>query len=205
MNNTIDNKDNKDEKKEKEKIRVGFAVTGSFCTFSKVFGLLPALAAKYDIYPIVSFNTAKLDTRFFSASEAVKTLTDITGREPIDSIVKAEPIGPKGLFDVLVIEPCTGNTIGKIASGISDTPVTMAFKSHMRNGRPAVIGVSTNDGLSGSAENIGRLMNRKNVFFVPFTQDAPYQKERSLVADFSLTDKAIEAALEGKQLQPVLV
>ena len=134
-----------------------------------------------------------------------RRITEICGKEPITTIAGAEPIGPQALLDVLVIEPCTGNTLGKLANGITDTAVTMAAKAHLRNGRPVVLAVSTNDALGASARNIGTLMNAKNIYFVPMRQDAPQGKPASVVANFAKTGAAIKAALEGKQVQPVLV
>ena len=188
-----------------EKIRLGFALCGSFCTFKKVIEEMEILSEKYDIVPIMSEGAAMTDTRFGSAEEFRKKLTEICGREPITTIKAAEPIGPKALLDILLIEPCTGNTLGKLANGITDTAVTMAAKAHLRNGRPVVIAVSTNDALGTSAQNIGRLMNYKNIYFVPMRQDSPGGKPCSIVADFSKTDPAIENALFGKQIQPVFV
>ncbi len=190
---------------ETKKLTVGFAVTASYCTFSKMFDILPALCRKYNVIPIVSYNTAGFDTRFIKACDTINKLEEITGNKCIKTMLEAEPIGPKGLLDLLVIAPCTGNTLGKISSGIYDTPVTLAYKSHMRNGKPVLIAVSTNDGLSGSAVSIGKLLNTRNVFFVPFGQDDPIAKERSLVADFSKLPLACEAALENKQLRPILL
>ncbi len=177
---------------------------GSFCTFAAVIKELEKLCGTYDITPVMSFNAAAADTRFGRAEDFKARIRELTGREIIDTIQAAEPIGPKALFDVLVIEPCTGNTLAKLANGVADTPVTMAAKSHLRNGRPVVIAPSTNDGLSGAAANIGALLNRRNVYFVPFGQDDPEKKPRSLAADISLTEKALLSALEGRQLQPIL-
>lgn len=188
-----------------EKIRLGFALCGSFCTFKKVIEEMEILSEKYDIIPIMSEGAALTDTRFGSAEEFRKKITEICGREPITTIKAAEPIGPKALLDILLIEPCTGNTLGKLANGITDTAVTMAAKAHLRNGRPVVIAVSTNDALGTSAQNIGRLMNYKNIYFVPMRQDSPEGKPCSIVADFSKTDPAIENAISGKQIQPVFV
>ena len=188
-----------------EKIRLGFAICGSFCTFKKVMEELAALAEEYDITPIMSEGAAFTDTRFGKAEDFRRRIAEICGREPITTIAGAEPIGPKALLDVLVIEPCTGNTLGKLANGISDTAVTMAAKAHLRNGRPVVLAVSTNDALGASARNIGTLMNAKNVYFIPMRQDSPKGKPASVVADFSKTGEAITAALEGKQAQPLLI
>jgi len=190
---------------EKKKRAVGLAVTASYCTFSRLFDILPRLCEEYEVFPIVSFNTSSHDSRFIRASETLERLSSVTGNKCIETIAEAEPIGPKKLLDLLIIAPCTGNTLGKLASGIYDTPVTMAYKSHMRNHRPCLIAISTNDGLSGSAANIGKLLNTKNVFFVPFGQDDPEGKERSLISDMSLLPKAAKSALEYRQLQPLLL
>ncbi len=188
-----------------DKIRLGFAMCGSFCTFKLVLEELERLAKDYDITPIMSQGAAFTDTRFGKAEDFRRRVAEICGREPITTIADAEPIGPRALLDVLVIEPCTGNTIGKLANGITDTPVTMAAKAHLRNGRPLVLAVSTNDALGASARNIGTLMNAKNIFFVPMRQDSPRGKPASLVADFSETAAAIKSVLEGRQTQPLLL
>lgn len=188
-----------------DKIRLGFAMCGSFCTFKLVLEELERLAKDYDITPIMSQGAAFTDTRFGKAEDFRRRVAEICGREPIITIADAEPIGPRALLDVLVIEPCTGNTLGKLANGITDTPVTMAAKAHLRNERPLVLAVSTNDALGASARNIGTLMNAKNIFFVPMRQDSPRGKPASLVADFSETAAAIKSALEGRQTQPLLL
>lgn len=188
-----------------DKIRLGFAMCGSFCTFKLVLEELERLAKDYDITPIMSQGAAFTDTRFGKAEDFRRRVAEICGREPITTIADAEPIGPRALLDVLVIEPCTGNTLGKLANGITDTPVTMAAKAHLRNGRSLVLAVSTNDALGASARNIGTLMNAKNIFFVPMRQDSPRGKPASLVADFSETAAAIKSALEGRQTQPLLL
>lgn len=188
-----------------DKVRLGFALCGSFCTFKLVLEELERLAKDYDITPIMSQGAAFTDTRFGKAEDFRRRVVEICGKEPITTIADAEPIGPRALLDVLVIEPCTGNTLGKLANGITDTPVTMAAKAHLRNGRPLVLAVSTNDALGASARNIGTLMNAKNIFFVPMRQDSPRGKPASLVADFSETAAAIKSALEGRQTQPLLL
>ena len=189
---------------EKE-LRVGFVFTGSFCTYDKVFPALAACKERFgEVIPILSNFSAVTDTRFGTAAEFAEKMTEICGQKPWSSIPEVEPIGPQKLLDVLVIAPCTGNTLGKMAAGITDTSATMAAKSHLRNGRPVVIALSTNDALSGSAENIAALLNRKNYYFVPFGQDDPQGKPSSLQADFSRMGEAAAAALEGRQLQPVL-
>lgn len=188
-----------------EKIKMGFAMCGSYCTYEKAFAAAEKLAAKYELVPIMSETAAETDSRFGAASMNIKRLMDITGRTVVTTIAEAEPLGPSRPLDVLVIAPCTGNTLAKLAHGITDSAVTMAAKAHLRNGKPLVIAFSTNDGLSGSAENIARLLNRKNVYFVPFGQDDPAKKPRSLQADFALIGETAEAALRGWQLQPILI
>ncbi|HBK86455.1 MAG TPA: dipicolinate synthase subunit B [Firmicutes bacterium] len=186
--------------------RIGFAITGSFCTFQEIMGPLQALVtAGAMVYPIMSEAAYRLDSRFGTASQWQETVTAITGREIIHSIEQAEPIGPNVLFDLIIIAPCTGNTLAKLANAITDTAVTMAAKAHLRNGRPVLISISTNDGLGLNAKNLGLLLAARNIFFVPFGQDNPKQKPTSLVADSSLLVAAAEQALIGKQLQPVLI
>lgn len=185
---------------------VGFALCGSFCTHETVLTALSEVAKRYEtVIPIVSEISAVTDTRFGTAEDLIASLEEITGSQVITDIVSAEPIGPKALLDVLVIAPCTGNTIAKLAGGITDTAVTMAAKAHLRNGRPVVLGISSNDGLSTGARNIGELLVRKNYYFVPFGQDNAQKKPTSLVADFTQIPETIEAALEGRQLQPLLL
>ena len=187
-----------------EKKRLGLALCGSYCTYEKLFAALPGLKEQYDLIPILRDTAAETDTRFGRAADHIRRLAEITGRRVITTIAEAEPLGPKEPMDALLIAPCTGNTLAKLSQGITDSSVTMAAKAHLRNGRPLVIAFSTNDGLSGSAENIGRLLNRKHVYFVPFGQDDPANKPRSLQADFSLLAETVEAALRGEQLQPIL-
>ena len=186
------------------KLRAGVAMCGSYCTFESAMAAIERLCGVYDVTPIMSERSAVTDTRFGAAEDFRRRLAETSGKEIIDTIVKAEPIGPKKLLDVLIIVPCTGNTIAKIANGITDSAVTMAAKAHLRNERPVVLAVSTNDALSANAENIGKLMARKNIYFVPFYQDDPTGKPNSLAADMSLIEETVAAALEGKQLQPVL-
>ena len=185
--------------------RIGFAMCGSFCTFSRVFPVMEALAKEHTVIPIFSHSAATLDSRFGTAEEHLRRAEAICGRPVLTAIPEAEPIGPKKLLDVLVIAPCTGNTLSKLAHGIADGPVTMAAKSHLRNGRPVVIALSTNDGLSGAAENIGRLLGRKHYYFVPFRQDDWMGKPNSLVAEFGSIPDTVKAALQGRQIQPVLL
>lgn len=186
-------------------MNVGFAVCGSFCTFSRVFPIMESLSREHKVIPIFSRSAYTIDSRFGTAKEHIETATRICGRPPICTIAEAEPIGPKKLLDILVIAPCTGNTLAKLSHSIADGPVTMAAKSHLRNGRPILLAVSTNDGLAGAAENIGKLLARKNYFFVPFGQDDPIGKPTSLVADFHKIPDALSLAAEGKQLQPLLL
>lgn len=186
--------------------RVGFAVSGSFCTHEKVLKALEGLTAVYEtVIPIVSETSAFTDTRFGNSEDLLERLEDLTGQEVLCDIPSVEPIGPKKLLDVLVIAPATGNTIAKLANGIADTAVTMAAKSHLRNGRPVVVAVSSNDGLAAGAKNIGELLVRKHYYFVPFGQDNAAAKPCSLVADFEKIPETVDAALRGEQLQPVLL
>lgn len=184
---------------------IGFAMCGSFCTFSQVFPVMEELTKHYRVIPIFSGQSCTTDSRFGTAESHVTRAMEICGLTPICSIPEAEPIGPKKLLDALVIAPCTGNTLAKLAHSIADTPVTMAAKSHLRNGRPVVVAISTNDALAGAAENIGRLLVRKNYYFVPFGQDDAIQKPTSIVADFRQIPQTLTMALEGKQLQPLLL
>lgn len=188
-----------------EGIKIGMAMCGSFCTFSKAFEQMIKLkAAGAELTPIMSYHAATLDTRFGTAEENIMAAENICGRGVINTIPLAEPVGPKKMFDLLIVCPCTGNTMAKIANSVIDTPVTMAVKSHLRNGRPVLIAAATNDALSASAKNIGALLNIKNIYFVPFKQDDFVKKPRSAVADFSVIPEAAKAALNGRQLQPIL-
>lgn len=184
---------------------IGFALCGSFCTYASVFPVMKQLARDYDIIPIFSTAAYSTDSRFGTAKSHIQTATEICGTEPLHTIAQVEPIGPNKLIDALVIAPCTGNTLAKLAHSIADGPVTMAAKSHLRNGRPVLIALSTNDGLAGAATNIGRLLARKHFYFVPFGQDDAIRKPTSMIADFTRLPKALEAALEGRQLQPILL
>lgn len=186
-------------------MNIGFAMCGSFCTFQNTFPVIEELSAQYNLIPILSFNACSIDSRFGTAQSHIQRLTEICGKAPLCTIAEVEPIGPKKLLDALIIAPCTGNTLSKLAHSIADTPVTMAAKSHLRNGSPILIAVSTNDALAGAAENIGKLLTRKHYFFVPFGQDDPQSKPTSLVADFKKIPQALTAALEGYQLQPILL
>lgn len=186
-------------------MNIGFALCGSFCTYAQVFPIMKQLCKSHELIPIFSGVSYSTDSRFGTAQEHIHTVTDICGKEPLHTIAQVEPIGPKKLLDALIIAPCTGNTLAKLAHSIADTSVTMAAKSHLRNGRPVIVAVSTNDALAGAAENIGKLLGRKNYYFVPFRQDDATIKPTSLVADFSKIPEALEAALNGKQLQPMLL
>lgn len=184
---------------------IGCVMTGSFCTFQKVFEAWTELRRQgAQLYPIMSYNAASLDTRFYQAQDALMLFEEITGRKVWKTLQEAEPIGPRKLLDAVVVAPCTGNTLAKIANGITDTPAAMAVKSHLRNEKPVVIAVSTNDGLSGSAINLGKLMGIKHIFFTPFRQDDYRNKPNSLVADFDLLTDSVVEALENRQIQPVL-
>lgn len=184
---------------------IGFAMCGSFCTYHAVFPVMERLSQQYTVIPIFSQTAATVDSRFGTALEHIQKAADICGRYPILTIEEAEPIGPKKLLDALVIAPCTGNTLAKLAHSIADGPVTMAAKSHLRNGRPILIAVSTNDALAGAAENIGKLLSRKHYYFVPFGQDDPVGKPTSAVAEFSMIPQALELALAGQQIPQILI
>ena len=184
---------------------VGFAMCGSFCTFAQVFPVMETLSQEYSLIPIFSSVSFSTNSRFGTAAQHIHRATELCGTSPLHTIPEVEPIGPKKLLDALVIAPCTGNTLAKLAHGIADTSVTMAAKSHLRNGRPVVVAISTNDALAGAAENIGRLLVRKNYYFVPFGQDDAREKPTSLVADFSQIPETLKMALEGKQIQPLLL
>ncbi len=186
-------------------MQIGFALCGSFCTYSQVFPVMELLARDYHLLPIFSASAATVDSRFGSATDHLHTAEEICGCKVVQTIAQAEPIGPKKLLDALIVAPCTGNTLAKLAHSIADGPVTMAVKSHLRNGRPVILAVSSNDALGGGAENIGKLLGRKHFYFVPFGQDDPIGKPTSMVADFTRIPQTLQAALEGKQLQPVLL
>ena len=186
-------------------VRIGCAMTGSFCTFRQVFDAWRTLKEQgAELLPVMSFNAAQTDTRFYPAREAVRIFEEICGCKILNTIAAVEPIGPKKMLDLLVIAPCTGNTLAKLANGIADTPVTLAAKSHLRNGRPVLIAPSTNDALGSNAINIGKLMNQKHIFFVPFRQDDPVQKPNSAVALFEKIPESAAFALGNHQIQPVL-
>ena len=185
---------------------IGFAMCGSFCTFDRVLRELEKLRERYpEIVPIMSETSRWTDNRFGTAESFASRMEAVCGRPILRSLTDVEPIGPRGLLDALVIAPCTGNTLAKLAHGVADSAVTLACKAHLRNGLPVVIAVSTNDGLGGNAANIGTLLARKHFYFVPFGQDSPAEKPCSLVADFSQIGPTLEMALEGRQLQPLLL
>lgn len=184
---------------------IGYCLTGSFCTFSKALPQIEKLVeAGYNVIPIMSYNAAQYDTRFGKADEFIEKIERITGNRILKTLTEVEPIGPKGLLDLLIISPCTGNTLGKLAGGIYDTPATLSAKSHLRNEKPILIGVSTNDALSGSAKNIGTLLNLKHYYFLPMWQDDYIKKPFSVVADFDEMLEAVRLALEEKQIQPII-
>jgi dipicolinate synthase subunit B len=188
-----------------EGLKIGFALTGSFCTLRNVIPEIKRLKDEgAHILPIISASIANTDTRFGDAGEIISMITEITGKKPISTIKEAEPIGPGNMTDIIVVAPCTGNTLGKLAAGITDTAVTMAVKASLRNLRPVVIAISTNDGLGANAQNIGFMLDKKNIFFVPFRQDDPLKKRNSIVAKFDLILPTIKEALKGSQIQPLL-
>lgn len=186
-------------------MNIGFAMCGSFCTFAAAFPAMEAVAKVHNVIPIFSQCAYTTDSRFGPASEHIHRAEEICGKPPLYTIAQVEPIGPNKLLDALIIAPCTGNTLAKLAHSIADGPVTMAAKSHLRNGRPVLLAVATNDALAGAAENIGKLLARKNYYFVPFGQDNPRQKPTSMIADFDQIPQALEIALQGKQIQPILL
>ena len=189
-----------------DKLKIGFALTGSFCTFDKAMTAVQTLIqAGHEVIPIMSFNAAGLDTRFGKAAGHIERLEALTGNSVIKTISAAEPIGPKKLLDLLVVAPCTANTAAKLALGITDTPVTMAVKSHLRNARPVVIAISTNDALANAAKNIGLLQSMRNYYFVPYKQDNFTAKPTSIVADFAMIEPTVIAAAQGKQIQPMIM
>lgn len=186
-----------------DKRKLGFAMTGSFCTWAQVVPVMEMLVKDWDIYPIFSQASCTTDSRFGKASDWMEKVEKICGRPVLTTLSDVEPIGPKKLVDMVVVAPCTGNTLGKLANGITDTAVTLACKANLRNDNPLLIAVSTNDALGASARNIGSLMNAKNVYFVPMAQDDPHGKPSSMVAQFDCLAAAIEAAYARRQLQPI--
>ena len=186
-------------------MNIGFAMCGSFCTYAQIWPVMESLSKEHTLIPIFSHSAYTISSRFGTAQEHIRKAYDICGNEPLNTIAQVEPIGPKKLLDALIIAPCTGNTLAKLAHSIADGPVTMAAKSHLRNARPVLVAVSTNDALAGAAENIGKLLARRNYYFVPFGQDDAVKKPTSIVADFSKIPPALTAALNGKQIQPLLL
>lgn len=186
-------------------MNIGFALCGSFCTLDKVFPVMESLTKNHTVIPIFSGAVCTIDSRFGTARSHWQKATEICGQTPLSTIQEVEPIGPKKLLDALVIAPCTGNTLAKLAHSIADGPVTMAAKSHLRNGRPILLAISTNDALAGAAENLGKLLSRKHYYFVPFGQDDAIGKPCSMVADFTLIPESLELALAGKQIAPLLL
>ena len=184
---------------------IGFALCGSFCTYDRVFPVMERLGKSYELIPIFSQSAYSTDSRFGAAEAHIARAEAICGRPVLHTLAEVEPIGPKKMLDALIIAPCTGNTLAKLAHSIADGPVTMAAKSHLRNGRPVIIAISTNDALAGAAENIGKLLSRKHYYFVPFGQDDAFGKPTSIVGDFSKIPQTLEMALEGKQLQPLVL
>ena len=188
-----------------EGTKIGIALTGSFCMYKKVFEQIEALVALgADVYPIFSVKAQTLDTRFGKAKDFLQRAKDITGHDPILTIPDAEPIGPKSYLDILIIAPCTGNTLAKLAYGMTDSPVLMAAKAHIRNEKPLVLAIATNDALGFNMKNIGLLLNSTNIYFVPFGQDDIIKKPNSLIAHMDLVKPTLELALDRKQIQPVL-
>ena len=186
-------------------LNIGYALTGSFCTLGRSLVQIKKLTENgHNVIPIMSYNCAQTDTRFGKAEDFIRKIEDITGNKVIKSLADAEPIGPKNMTDIMVVLPCTGTTLSKLKNGIYDTPVTLAVKSHLRNKRPLIIGISTNDALSVTAKNIGELMNYKHCYFIPFSQDNPDDKPASIVCCFELLYETINSALEGRQLQPII-
>lgn len=185
--------------------KIGVGITGSFCTFSQVLPVIQRLAQDNQVTAILSPAAATMDTRFYRAADFIGELRRITGREPMTTIAEAEQVGPQKLFDVLLVAPCTGNTLAKLHHGITDTSVLMAVKAQVRNDKPVVLALSTNDALGAAAVNIGGLLGRRNLYFVPFSQDDPEKKPRSMAARFGLCEQAMEAALEGRQAQPIIL
>ncbi len=186
--------------------RIGFAITGSFCTYAQVMPVIEELVnSGAHVVPILSYNAAVHDTRFIKAEDLKKFLEKTTGSKVLECLVEVEPIGPKKLLDLVIIAPCTGNTLAKLALGVTDTPVLLAAKSHLRNGRPVLIAVSTNDALGANAKNLGLLLNTRNIYFVPYRQDNKVEKCTSIVADMNMIIEAAKTALESKQIQPVML
>lgn len=187
-------------------LNLGIGICGSFCTFKDVIKEIKNLVELgINVYPVFSFNAQSIDTRFGKAEDIIKTIKDITGNNIITTIEDAEPIGPTNFLDAFLVAPCTGNTMAKLNKGITDTPVLMACKSNLRNNKPVILALATNDALGANLENIGGLINKKNIYFVPFGQDDYIKKPKSMIANFSSIPEAIEKSLNGEQLQPIIV
>ena len=186
-------------------MKLGFAICGSFCNHARVMREYERLSEKHELIPILSDNAARFDTRFGTAEALIERVETLAGRRAVKTVVEAEPLGPSNAMDALIIAPCTGNTLARLAAGVTDNAVTMAAKSHLRNGKPVVLAIATNDGLAASAPNIAALLGRKHYYFVPFGQDDPVKKPTSLVADFTQLEATLEQAMQGRQLQPVLL
>jgi len=188
-----------------EGVKIGWGIAGSFCNYQYVFPQIERIKnLGADIYPIMSYNAASIDTRFGKAENWNQKLREITGREIIQTIQDAEPLGPQLNLDIMIVAPCTGNTLAKLANGITDTPLTMACKAHLRNQKPLVLAIATNDALGANAKNIGLLLNMKNIYFVPFGQDDPFKKPNSMIANFEKIEETLREALKGKQIQPII-
>lgn len=186
-------------------VRVGFAITGSFCTFEKIIPQIENLIKEgAEVLPILSTNAANIDTRFGTAKDFKEKLVQITGKQIVETLVQAEPVGPNNLVDIIIVAPCTGNSLAKLANAVTDTAVLMVVKSHVRNNKPVVLGISTNDGLGGNSRNLGVLLNTKNYYFVPFAQDDSIKKPKSLIFKTELIIPTLKEALDGKQIQPIL-
>lgn len=183
---------------------IGFCMTGSFCSFEKSIAVLEKLTERYDVLPIMSYHAYSMDNKFGKAADFRARVEHLCGKGILHTVPDVEPIGPKGLLDCLIVCPCTGNTLSKVACGICDTPAVMAIKAQLRNERPVLLALATNDGLSGCAASIGKLLPRKHLYFVPYSEDSPFKKPRSLVCDFDKVIPALEEALCGKQIQPIL-
>lgn len=186
-------------------MKLGFAICGSFCNHAQVMREYERLSGRHELIPILSDNAARFDTRFGTAEALIERVETLAGRRAVKTVVEAEPLGPSNAMDALIIAPCTGNTLARLAAGVTDNAVTMAAKSHLRNGKPVVLAIATNDGLAASAPNIAALLGRKHYYFVPFGQDDPDKKPTSLVADFTQLEATVEQAMQGRQLQPILL
>ena len=187
------------------KKRLGFAMCGSFCTHKEALSVMEAVSADFDVIPILSYASSSWDTRFGNAADLIRKVEEITSHPPILTVTSAERLGPADPLDYMMICPCTGNTAAKIACGITDTPVTMAAKAHLRGNKPLLIALATNDAMSANLKNIATLIEKKNVYFVPLKQDSPIAKPHSLVADFSLCENSLASVIDGKQPRPLFI